>query len=774
MYQHIHIILLDPYHTRPINFPIQNSELRTRTPNSESQETQNQFMSVSNDDPGIPPQVPIKVIPRDVSNYTIQNVLDLNNVQRSYALPLAVIGLIDMNAFFAQVEQIRLGLTRDDPVVCAQWQSLIAVSYAARKFGISRMDTIASAKTKCPNLKIGHAAVFKQGESHWAYVEGLPNQSIHKVSLDPYRRESRKIFKILLENCDLVEKASVDECYLDLGRAVHQKLVETFPNLIHEKNQLPPIPSQLPSSLQWHGEIYKSETEESLALDQKLLPQPQKDQSDSSSPVIRDWDDICMLIGSKILLHYRQVLYEELGYTTSGGLARNKLLAKLAAGFKKPDNQTIIRTQLIFRFLNNFELKDVTGMGGKTGDIVVQKFDVPPDRNSITFLRENFTLAAIEEEIHDDLPLAKKIYEIVHGNHRLELNQRVDVKSMMSRKNFLVKKPVETMADAYGWVLVFAGDLYNRMIELDDESLNLSMLQSSNKEKGAIKRPKTVSIHLTTTGYSRHSKQAPIPLIRSLDKLKDVFETIGLKLLKEVVEVSCSLSRLNNGKSMKDLEGENVPLEKIKTIPIANLSLTISNFAKTSDSSLIDSYSVNDQSKENIEKMFAEVNKPIVNEEPTPPKKDNNISKVDKEYINKLFTEFKKSEEPTDHLDTKMQESTSSVSTTKQQQTQESAGTPKYEKNSAYISKLFKDFHETSQKFKEPSPPSNKRPHNTPKNDIFQALKRRKDTTQDNDSLLKSLIETQFCEKCQIDVNDAFEHIDYHMALDLSEKLNGG
>ena len=47
---------------------------------------------------------------------------------------------------FAQVEQIRLGLDYNKPIVCAQWNSIIAVNYPAREFGIGRMDSIESAK----------------------------------------------------------------------------------------------------------------------------------------------------------------------------------------------------------------------------------------------------------------------------------------------------------------------------------------------------------------------------------------------------------------------------------------------------------------------------------------------------------------------------------------------------------------------------------------------------------------------------------------------------
>lgn len=43
--------------------------------------------------------------------------------------PLRVIALCDIDAAYAQFEQVRLGLSPDIPLICAQWQSLIAVNY---------------------------------------------------------------------------------------------------------------------------------------------------------------------------------------------------------------------------------------------------------------------------------------------------------------------------------------------------------------------------------------------------------------------------------------------------------------------------------------------------------------------------------------------------------------------------------------------------------------------------------------------------------------------
>lgn len=79
------------------------------------------------------------------SKFTWKDLIDLNNKDKAYLSNLACLAHIDVNAFFAQAEQIRCGYSKDDPVVCVQWKSIIAISYAARKHNISRMHTIQEA-----------------------------------------------------------------------------------------------------------------------------------------------------------------------------------------------------------------------------------------------------------------------------------------------------------------------------------------------------------------------------------------------------------------------------------------------------------------------------------------------------------------------------------------------------------------------------------------------------------------------------------------------------
>ena len=46
-----------------------------------------------------------------------------------------------------------------------------------------------------------------------------------------------------------------------------------------------------------------------------------------------------MYLAAEMIQKTRREVEEKLGYTCSAGIARNKMLAKLAAGWKKPNQQ---------------------------------------------------------------------------------------------------------------------------------------------------------------------------------------------------------------------------------------------------------------------------------------------------------------------------------------------------------------------------------------------------------------------------------------------------
>lgn len=45
---------------------------------------------------------------------------------------------LDLDCYYAQVEQRRLKIPADQPVAVQQWGSLLAVNYVARQFGVLR------------------------------------------------------------------------------------------------------------------------------------------------------------------------------------------------------------------------------------------------------------------------------------------------------------------------------------------------------------------------------------------------------------------------------------------------------------------------------------------------------------------------------------------------------------------------------------------------------------------------------------------------------------
>ena len=97
--------------------------------------------------------------------------------------PLRVIALCDSDAFYAACEMVRLGADPESPLVVLQWDSLIAVNYPARKYGISRMDKKKDALKRCPHLQLVHVATFKEGEKEPGYWDDVDTNT-HKVWID--------------------------------------------------------------------------------------------------------------------------------------------------------------------------------------------------------------------------------------------------------------------------------------------------------------------------------------------------------------------------------------------------------------------------------------------------------------------------------------------------------------------------------------------------------------------------------------------------------------
>lgn len=102
---------------------------------------------------------------------------------------------VDMDAFYASVEQLDNPLLRGKPIAVGGSENrgvVAAASYEARKFGVRSAISGVMAKKNCPDL------IFV------------------RPRFDRYKEISNKIQKIFYEYTDLVEPLSLDEAYLDV------------------------------------------------------------------------------------------------------------------------------------------------------------------------------------------------------------------------------------------------------------------------------------------------------------------------------------------------------------------------------------------------------------------------------------------------------------------------------------------------------------------------------------------------------------------------------
>ncbi|EGO51819.1 hypothetical protein NEUTE1DRAFT_149518 [Neurospora tetrasperma FGSC 2508] len=431
------------------------------------------------------------------SRFTYRHIQQL--AASSTSCPLRVIAHLDLDCFYAQVEMVRLGIPDDKPVAVQQWQGLIAVNYPARSFGIGRHCNVSEAKKLCPDLIHQHVATWREGDAKWDYhPDAAANMATHKVSLDPYRLESRKILAIIKEelppHLQKVEKASIDELFMDLSAQVHTILIERFPELANpppydDPTEMLPMPSI--TALDWQADALVDLPDENAELEDP------------------DWDDVAILIGSEIVRKVRIAIKDKLGYTCSAGVACNKLLSKLGSAYRKPNQQTVLRNRSIQHFLSDFKFTKMRNLGGKLGEQISQMFHTDTVKDLLSASVEQ-----LKSKLGDDTGVW--VYNTVRGIDTSEVNPRVHIKSMLSAKSF--RPSITSFEQAVRWLRIFAADIFSRLVEE-------GVLENK-------RRPKTINLH-HRHGTQTRSRQGPIPQGRKLDE-ESLLE-LARNLLSQIV-----------------------------------------------------------------------------------------------------------------------------------------------------------------------------------------------------------------------------------------------
>ena len=345
-----------------------------------------------------------------------------------------------------------------------------------------------------------HVATWKEGDEKWAYhKDAFAHIATHKVSLDPYRLESRRILACIKDvlpapPLQRVEKASVDEVFLDLSSQIHSILLERYPEISGPAPYDDPtefLPRPPSTALDWN-------TDALVDLDSS--------ETEDDDP---DWDDIAILLGSEIVRSVRAAIRKRLKYTCSAGIARNKMIAKLGSGHQKPNQQTIVRNRAVQQFMGGFKFTKIRNLGGKLGDEVVNNFGTDEVKELLAAPIEQ-----LKSRLGDDT--GTWVYNIIRGEDSTEVNARTQIKSMLSAKSF--RPTINTSEQAIRWLRIFVADIQSRLVE-----------------EGVIenkRRPKVLSLH-HRQGAQMRSRQAPIPSGRSIDE--NLLFDIAKNLLSQIV-----------------------------------------------------------------------------------------------------------------------------------------------------------------------------------------------------------------------------------------------
>ncbi|MFD2255062.1 DNA polymerase IV [Luteolibacter algae] len=72
--------------------------------------------------------------------------------------------------------------------------------------------------------------------------------------------------------------------------------------------------------------------------------------------------------GTIIASRIRQMIREETGLTASAGIAPNKLIAKIASDWRKPDGQFTVSPANAAEFMRDLPMKKISGVGGKMAE----------------------------------------------------------------------------------------------------------------------------------------------------------------------------------------------------------------------------------------------------------------------------------------------------------------------------------------------------------------------------------------------------------------------
>ncbi|UPK89169.1 hypothetical protein LCI18_000104 [Fusarium solani-melongenae] len=430
-----------------------------------------------------------------------------------------VILQFDYDCFYAQVFENKNPALKKLPVGVKQKNCLSTCNYNARALGLKKLMSVSEAKRVCPEL------VLMDGED-----------------LTPFRDTSKILFnyfKTFSWN-HKVERLGFDEVFMDVTDIV-------------EYNLFCLNKASLANSFFC---LSKEDPERGFQCDLTSIAGCVQDTAspdlDTESPAY-----LRLLLGSHLAQFLRLQIEEKFGFTSTCGIATNKMLSKLVGGKNKPRNQTTLLALTqdeAITFLDDHKLRKIPGLGFKTVEVLgghvgadmseaisemPELRDVPVTVGQVR-LHPNISPGAIETLLMGpgaEKGAGSRIWGLLHGADPTEVKEASDMPSQISIED--TYKGLETIPQIAEELHKLSCSLVRRM------RVDLLVPDQNSDVPGSqrwIARPKTLRLSVRSWAQlqsaqshnsGRVSRSSPLP--KFVFDVKDDIDRIAERLVSEAL-----------------------------------------------------------------------------------------------------------------------------------------------------------------------------------------------------------------------------------------------
>ncbi|XP_037556980.1 DNA polymerase eta isoform X2 [Dermacentor silvarum] len=344
--------------------------------------------------------------------------------------------LVDMDCFYVQVEQRLAPDWNGKPCAVAQYNTfqgggLIAVNYEARAYGVKRGMRGEEAAKLAKDLHL-----FRVPE-----VRG-------KADLTRYRDAGAEVLSVLCQFSEVVERASIDEAYLDLTEAC-------------KGVPLPQSADALANT--FLGQTPKTASQSGVDDAKAELVAWLSDIEDPDCP------DALLARAAALTEQIRAAVFAQTGFRCSAGIAHNKVLAKLACGLHKPNKQTVLTETGVPVLFATLPVHKLRKLGGKLGQDIQNLLQVEVVADVLRFSQDQLST-------HFGHKTGTWLYQLVRGIDLEPVTPRKLAQSIGCGKNFRGKLALDTTAKVRHWLEQLSEELVERLLRDREQNHRIAQL----------------------------------------------------------------------------------------------------------------------------------------------------------------------------------------------------------------------------------------------------------------------------------------------------------